>query len=72
MFASGFEIGSKSEQQFALQLFVDMVSGRLGCPDQQAGTANIIGTVVAGNSLSRDTQTKDSLTKVLTLIVVNL
>lgn len=62
-FVSGLEIGSKSEQQFALQMFVDMVTGHLGDPGQQQGGANIVGVVVAGNSLSKDTQTKDSLTK---------
>ena len=63
-FVSGLEIGSKLEQQFALQMFVDMVTGQLGDPGQQAGTANIVGIVIAGNSLSKDTQTKDTLTKV--------
>ncbi|XP_053393610.1 DNA polymerase delta subunit 2-like [Mercenaria mercenaria] len=62
-FVSGLEIGSKEEQQFALQMFVDMVTGHLGDPGQQTGTANIVGVVIAGNSLSKDTQTKDSLTK---------
>lgn len=45
-------------------MFVDMVTGQLGCPEQQEGTTNIVGVVIAGNSLSKDTQTKDSLTKV--------
>lgn len=62
-FVSGLEIGSKMEQQFALQMFVDMVTGQLCDPGQQEGVANIVGVVIAGNSLSKDTQTKDSLTK---------
>ncbi|XP_060578948.1 DNA polymerase delta subunit 2-like [Ruditapes philippinarum] len=62
-FVSGIEIGSKEEQQFALQMFVDMVTGQLGDPGQQEGTGNIVGVVIAGNSLSKDTQSKDSLTK---------
>jgi len=61
---SGLELGSKQEQQFRLQMFVDIVTGQLGSPEQQAGTANIVSVVVAGNSLSKDTQCKDSLTKV--------
>ncbi|XP_052262937.1 DNA polymerase delta subunit 2-like isoform X2 [Dreissena polymorpha] len=63
VFVSGLEIGSKCEQQFNLQLFVDMVTGQLGCPEQQAANANIAAVIVAGNSLSKDTQTKDTLTK---------
>ncbi|WAQ97312.1 DPOD2-like protein [Mya arenaria] len=62
-FVSGIEIGSKKEQQFSLQMFVDLVTGQLGCPEQQAGTARIAAVVVAGNSLSKETQNKDTLTK---------
>ncbi|KAH3886633.1 hypothetical protein DPMN_010645 [Dreissena polymorpha] len=63
VFVSGLEIGPKCEQQFNLKLFVDMVTCHLGCPEQQAANANIAAVIVAGNSLSKDTQTKDSLTK---------
>lgn len=60
---SGLEIGSKEEQMFSFQLFVDMVTGQLGDTGQQQGSANIVGVVIAGNSLSKDTQDKDSLNK---------
>ena len=49
---------------FSFQLFLDMVTGQLGDVGQQQGSANIIGVVIAGNSLSKDTQDKDSLNKV--------
>ncbi|KAL4239352.1 DNA polymerase delta subunit 2 [Mactra antiquata] len=62
-FVSGLEIGSKSEQQFALQMMIDTLTGFLGDPGQQKGTSNVVGVVFAGNSLSKDTQSKDSLTK---------
>lgn len=61
---SGLEIGSKEEQMFSFQLFLDMVTGQLGDVGQQQGSANIVGVVIAGNSLSKDTQDKDSLNKV--------
>ena len=61
---SGLEIGAKEEQQFPFQLFVDMVTGQLGDTGQQQGAANIVAVVVAGNSLSKDTQDKDTLNKV--------
>ena len=61
---SGLEIGSKEEQMFPLQLFIDMVTGCLGDVGQQQGAANIVSVIVAGNSLSKDTQDKDSLNKV--------
>lgn len=62
-FVSGLEVGSMTEQQFAIQMFIDLVTGYLGDPCQQEASANIVGVVIAGNSLSKDTQTKDSLTK---------
>ena len=49
---------------FPLQLFIDMVTGCLGDVGQQQGAANIVSVIVAGNSLSKDTQDKDSLNKV--------
>ena len=61
---SGLEIGAKEEQQFPFQLFVDMVTGQSGDTGQQQGVANIVAVVVAGNSLSKDTQDKDTLNKV--------
>ena len=49
---------------FSFQLFTDLVNGNLGDSGQQEGSSKIVGVVFAGNSLSKDTQSKDSLTKV--------
>ena len=61
---SGLEIGGKSEKSFPLQLFVDMVTGHVGDIDQQESSSSIVRVIVAGNSLSQDTQDKESLQKV--------
>lgn len=60
---SGLEIGGKSEKSFLLQLFVDMVTGHVGDIDQQESSSSIVRVIVAGNSLSQDTQDKESLQK---------
>lgn len=65
---SGLEIGGKSEKSFPLQLLVDMVTGHVGDIDQQESSSSIVRVIVAGNSLSQDTQDKDSIQKVFTLL----
>ena len=65
---SGLEIGGKEEKSFLLQLFVDMVTGQAGDIDQQEASSSIVRVIVAGNSLSQDTQDKESLQKVTSLV----
>ena len=60
---SGLEIGGKEDKLFALQLFVDMVIGLVGDMDQQQSSSSIVRVIVAGNSLSQDTQDKESSQK---------
>nr|XP_022333018.1 DNA polymerase delta subunit 2-like [Crassostrea virginica] len=60
---SGLEIGSKEEEIFTLQLFVDMVTGMLGNSAEEGHSSEICRVIVAGNSLSASTQDKDSLQK---------
>ncbi|XP_076073903.1 DNA polymerase delta subunit 2-like [Mytilus galloprovincialis] len=60
---SGLEIGGKDEKSFPLQLMVDMVTGQVGDMDQQESSSSIVRVIVAGNSLSEDTQDKESLQK---------
>ncbi|OWF46452.1 DNA polymerase delta subunit 2-like [Mizuhopecten yessoensis] len=60
---SGIEAGGNHEKMFPLQLFVDLVTGQLGDAGQQEDSANIVRVIVAGNSLSQDTQDKDSINK---------
>ena len=66
---SGLEIGSKEEEIFTLQLFVDMVTGMLGNSAEEGHSSEICRVIVAGNSLSASTQDKDSLQKVQHMIV---
>ncbi|CAH1795392.1 unnamed protein product [Owenia fusiformis] len=60
---SGLDIGSKNENPLNQQLLVDLLTGQLGDECQQEAASNILRVVVAGNSLSSETQDKDSLTK---------
>ncbi|XP_033738216.1 DNA polymerase delta subunit 2-like [Pecten maximus] len=60
---SGIEAGGSEEKTFPLQLFVDLVTGQVGDAGQQEDSANIVRVIVAGNSLSRDTQDKDNINK---------
>lgn len=59
----GLEIGSKTEKLFELQMALDILSGMLGSEDQQENSAQIVRVIVAGNSLSHNTQDKDSISK---------
>ncbi|KAI0220272.1 DNA polymerase delta subunit 2 [Lamellibrachia satsuma] len=62
-FLSGLEIGDRNEDLMAMQLMVDLLTGQLGDEGQQSATANIVRVVIAGNSLSQETQGKDQLSK---------
>ena len=61
---SGLELGDKSDNLLAVQLMVDLLTGQLGDEDQQAASSRILQVIIAGNSLSRDTQDKDAIHKV--------
>ena len=45
-----------------------MVTGHVGDIDQQESSSSIVRVIVAGNSLSQDTQDKESLQKVFTVL----
>ena len=61
---SGLETGSKTDNQLANQLMIDLLTGQLGDEEQQKATSNVVRLIVCGNSLSSTTQDKDSITKV--------
>lgn len=60
---SGLELGGGEERLFSLQMLVDLLSGQLGDGSQQQASARIVRVIIAGNSLSRSTQDRDSLSK---------
>lgn len=49
---------------------VDMVTGQVGDMDQQESSSSIVRVIVAGNSLSQDTQDKESLQKVFYIDII--
>ena len=61
---SGLEFGGQMEQTLTTQLFVDLLTGQLGDGVLQESMAKVVRVVVAGNSLSANTQDKGTLTKV--------
>ena len=61
---SGLELGGADERLFSLQLLLDLLTGQLGDADQQRASSQIARVIIAGNSLSRATQDRDSLSKV--------
>ncbi|KAL8585414.1 hypothetical protein ACOMHN_046657 [Nucella lapillus] len=63
LLVSGLELGGPEERPFSLQLLVDLLTGQVGDGDQQRATSQIARVIVAGNSLSRSTQDRDSLSK---------
>ena len=68
-FVSGLETGSKTDNQLANQLMIDLLTGQLGDEEQQKATSNVVRLVVCGNSLSSTTQDKDSITKVRIILL---
>lgn len=63
MIVSGLELGSKREDNMALQLLIDLVTGHAGDECEQEGSAKIVRVILAGNSLSSETQDKESMAK---------
>lgn len=61
---SGLEMGGLGVNPMQADLLVDLLSGALGDPCLQHAMARVTRVIVAGNSLSADTQDKDALTKV--------
>ncbi|XP_069475054.1 DNA polymerase delta subunit 2 [Ambystoma mexicanum] len=64
LLASGLGLGSGSgESLLSLQLLVDVVTGQIGDEGEQTSAAQISRVVLAGNLLSKNTQSKDTLNK---------
>ena len=60
LFISGLGIGSATENLMNLQLLIDIVTGRIAGADDQEFFSKICRVVIAGNSLSKDTEDKES------------
>lgn len=65
---SGLDLGSSSDDQLRVELLVDLLTGQLGDVCLQEGIAKISRVVIAGNSLSQDTQNKEQFTKVVRVL----
>jgi len=63
LFLSGLGIGSKQEKTFQIQLLIDYIIGMLGDNEDHALCSQIVHVIIAGNSLSGDTQDKVSQKK---------
>ncbi|XP_029460063.1 DNA polymerase delta subunit 2 isoform X2 [Rhinatrema bivittatum] len=64
LLVSGLGLGSRSgESLLGLQLLVDVVTGQVGDEGEQTSAAQISRVILAGNLLSQNTQSKDSLSK---------
>ncbi|KAK2156975.1 hypothetical protein LSH36_201g02010 [Paralvinella palmiformis] len=57
------DLGSSTDDQLRLQLLIDLLTGQLGDTCLQEGIAKVTRVIIAGNSLSRDTQDKEQFTK---------
>lgn len=57
---SGLGLAEKAESLLPFQLFVDYVSGFLGCDQDQERASKVVRVVMAGNALRQNTSTKDS------------
>eukprot|EP00794_Sanderia_malayensis_P008860 gene8860-9809_t len=57
---SGLGIGASDHNQLALQLFVDLVTGHLGSLQDQRQFSKVVRIIIAGNSLSKCTQSKEN------------
>lgn len=65
LLASGLGLGSGSgESLLSTQLLLDVVTGQLGAEGQQSCAAHISRVILAGNMLSQNTQSRDTLNKV--------
>ncbi|XP_061412257.1 DNA polymerase delta subunit 2 [Lethenteron reissneri] len=64
LLTSGIGLGSRNtDATLGLQLLVDVATGQLGGLGEQRASAGIARVILAGNLLSQDTQSKDSLSK---------
>lgn len=65
LLVSGLGLGSVSgEALLSTQLLVDVVTGQLGAEGEQSCAAHIIRVILAGNLLSQNTQSRDTINKV--------
>ncbi|KAK3749976.1 hypothetical protein QZH41_008457, partial [Actinostola sp. cb2023] len=60
---SGLGFGSDSQDMLSLQMLTDLITGELGSIQDQESCCQIVRVIIAGNSLSRCTQDKESETK---------
>ncbi|KAH0623210.1 hypothetical protein JD844_031274 [Phrynosoma platyrhinos] len=64
LLVSGLGLGGKSgESLLGMQLLVDMVTGQLGAEGEQSSAALISRVILAGNLLSQNTQSRDTMNK---------
>ncbi|XP_077163086.1 DNA polymerase delta subunit 2 [Paroedura picta] len=64
LLVSGLGLGGKSgESLLGMQLLVDIVTGQLGAEGEQSSAALISRVILAGNLLSQNTQSRDSMNK---------
>ncbi|XP_064256341.1 DNA polymerase delta subunit 2 [Passer domesticus] len=64
LLASGLGLGSVSgEALLSTQLLVDVVTGQLGAEGEQSCAAHITRVILAGNLLSQNTQSRDTINK---------
>lgn len=64
LLVSGLGLGGKSgESLLSMQLLVDLVTGQLGAEGEQCSAALISRIILAGNLLSQNTQSRDSMNK---------
>ena len=59
LLVSGFNIGSKREDSLQLEMLTDLVCGQLGDDEEHEFASRISKVIIAGNSLSVETQDKD-------------
>ncbi|XP_032234373.2 DNA polymerase delta subunit 2 [Nematostella vectensis] len=57
---SGLGFGEESQDMLSLQLLSDLITGELGSLQDQESCGKVVRVIVAGNSLSKCTQTKES------------
>ncbi|KAK1189001.1 DPOD2 polymerase, partial [Pygoscelis papua] len=64
LLVSGLGLGSGSgESLLSMQLLVDVVTGQLGAEGEQSCAAQISRVILAGNLLSQNTQSRDTINK---------
>lgn len=60
---SGLNFGNNAGSLFNIQLFIDSITGLLGDECEQECMARVVRVIIAGNSLSQQTQDRDSTRK---------